>query len=218
MTTPRTERRLQRELVRCTADPTWAMLRLLHPPILRILAQGRPATVEELASATSRPPTQIAEMLDRIDPIERDTEGSVLGLGLTLLPTPHRVQLPDRDGVIHAWCAPDALILPTVIGERAYLSSPCQATGEPITVELDAQRVTRLDPPSAVVSFVLSPNLEDLRGTGCDHQNLFASAGVAAPWLADHPEAEVVPVARAFDLLAQARATCFDIPTERSHG
>ena len=208
MTSSRTEQRLQRVAARCSDDPARAILGLLHPPILRILAEGRPATVDELAAVTSRPAEQITEMLRRVRPIELDSDGSVLGLGLTLLPTTHRVQLPGRHHLLYAWCAPDALILPSVIGEAAYVTSPCHATHQPITVELSGEAVTRFDPPSAVVSFVLSPDRGDLRGTGCGHQNLFASAEAAADCLITHPDCEVIPVAQAFGLLAEARAAC----------
>lgn len=208
MTSSKTEQRLQQVASRCSDDPARAILGLLHPPILRILAEGRPATVDELASVISQPAEHITEMLRRVRPIELDSDGSVLGLGLTLLPTAHRVQLPGRQHLLFAWCAPDALILPSVIGERARVTSPCHVTDQPITVELSSEAVTSVDPPTAVVSFILSPDRADLRGTGCDHQNLFWSEKAAAEWLVTHPDGEVIPVAQAFDLLAEARAAC----------
>lgn len=208
MAPSRTERRLHLQASLCSADPVRAILRLLHTPILRILAEGRPATVDELASVTSRPPAQIREMLRRIDPIELSANGAVVGLGLTLLPTRHRVQFPGRNHPLYAWCAPDGLILPSLIGEAARVTSPCHVTKQTITVDLSRDGVTNVDPPEAVVSFVVVPDRGDLRGTGCDHQNLFASAEVAANWLAAHPDSEVIAVARAFDLLDEARAAC----------
>lgn len=218
VTSSKTERRLQQTAAGCADDPARVILGLLHPPILRILADGRPATVDELAAVTSRPAEQITEMLRRVHPIELDSDGSVLGLGLTLLPTAHRVEFPGRQRLLYAWCAPDALILPAVIGESAHVTSPCQATQQPITVELSSDAATSVDPPTAVVSFVLSPDRADLRGTGCDHQNLFWSAEAAATWLAGHPDSEVIPVAQAFGLLIEARAACgFDIRMEKEH-
>jgi alkylmercury lyase len=128
------------------------------------------------------------------------------------------VELPARDRLLYAWCAPDALILPALIGQPARVISPCHATNQPITAELDGEAVTRVDPPSAVVSFVLSPDPADLRGTGCDHQNLFVSREAATDWLAAHPDTEVMPVAQAFGLLVGAQAACgFAIRSEREH-
>lgn len=208
MTISRTELRLQQAATNCSSDPARAILGLLHAPILRILAEGRPATVEELAAVTSRPMAQIQAMLRRIDPIEMDADGSVLGLGLSLVPTAHAVKLSGRQKLLYAWCAPDALILPSLIGESARVTSPCHATKQPITVELSGDGVTRVDPPTAVVSFVLSPDRADLRGTGCDHQNLFASADAAATWISEHPYAEALSVTEAFALLTDTSAAC----------
>lgn len=121
-----TARTLPQVASRCSGEPQSAILGVLHPPILRILADGRPATVDELAAVTSRPAEQIAEMLRRIDPIELGADGSVLGLGLTLVPTAHRVELPGRRRLLYAWCAPDAVILPSAIGASARdLAVPC---------------------------------------------------------------------------------------------
>lgn len=213
-----TARTLRQVASRCSGEPQSAILGVLHPPILRILADGRPATVDELAAVTSRPAEQIAEMLRRIDPIELGADGSVLGLGLTLVPTAHRVELPGRRRLVYAWCAPDAVILPSAIGESARVTSPCHATNRHVTVELSSDALVSVDPPTAVVSFVVSPDRADLRGTGCEHQNLFASAEAAAGWLAARPDSEVIPVAQAFGLLVEAIHACgLDIGSVSEH-
>lgn len=97
-------------------DSQRAILQLLHPPILRLLAEGRPAAAEELTTLVGRPTREIAAMIEPLLLAELDARGRVLGLGLSLIPTPHRIELAGRGHALYAWCAPDALALPGVIG------------------------------------------------------------------------------------------------------
>lgn len=187
-------------------DPQRAILQLLHPPILRILAEGRPASADELATLVGRPVRHIAAMIRRLPLAELDGQGRVLGLGLSLIPTPHRVELAGRRHALYAWCAPDALVLSGVIGLPARIASPCQATGEMVTLEVHPEGVEGVRPPSAVVSFVTAPDRDDLRASGCDHQSFFVSAEAASDWLDGHPHGTVVSVHEAFRLLRQLRA------------
>lgn len=189
-------------------DPQRAILQLLHAPILRLLAEGRPASADELTTLVGRPAREIAAMTERLPLAELDPQGRVLGLGLSLIPTPHRVELVGRGHALYAWCAPEALLLPGVIGLPARIASPCRATGEMVTLEVHGGRVRGLRPPSAVVSFVTSPDRADLRATGCDQQNFFVSAEAASSWLEAHPGSTVLPVEEALRLLRHLREGC----------
>ena len=179
-----------------------ATVQKLHPAILHILAEGRPVAPSELAAVVKLPVKKVAEMLAELPSLERDEQGCILGFGLTLVPTPHQVRLHHHDTSLYAWCAPDALILPSLIGEQATITSPCQATQRQITVEVGKDGVQQVDPPEAVVSWWLPgmyPN--DLRGSGCVNQNLFSSATVAAEWRQAHPGATLMSVTDTFRAL-----------------
>ncbi|MQA00019.1 MAG: alkylmercury lyase [Dehalococcoidia bacterium] len=188
-------------------DSEREILERLHAPILRILADGRPASAAELARATALGEEQVAAMVGRLSLAEVDGSGRVLGLGLSFIPTPHRVSIEGRHEPLYAWCAPDALLLPGTVGPAARIASACPATGERVTVTLDATGVAEVEPPSAVVSFVRVPDPADRRATGCDHMHFFASAEAAAGWLEEH-DGFVLPVAEAVRALRAIAESC----------
>ncbi len=89
-------------------DPLISEMAPLWLPIWRILADGRPASATEIASSTRRSVTEVADVIARTSQAEVDRAGQVLGVGLTLIPTPHRVLLPGRAHQLYVWCVPDA--------------------------------------------------------------------------------------------------------------
>jgi len=204
-----------------TDDPRCIASAQLLPPILRILAEGQPASMERLAKEIGLPADLIAPTLSYVFPdAELDRDGRLLGLGLSLVPTAHEVRLAGRAAVLYAWCAPDAHLLPILMGESAQITSPCAATGQTITIEVGLEigpaGVHAARPASAVVAFVTEADPRHLRTTGCAHQNLFASAEAAAPWLAEHPHAAILPVAEAFRRLTRRSARASTAPTQES--
>src|SRR5215216_7804513 len=76
------------------------------PPTLALLARGKPASPEEIAAASNKSPEEVRAALERFPSAEWDEQGRVVGLGLTLRLTPHRLQFEGR--TLFAWCALDA--------------------------------------------------------------------------------------------------------------
>lgn len=171
----------------------------LFVPVSAILAEGRPAPPDELAAATGRSTEDIVELIERTPELEIDRDNRVLGLGLTLLPTPHRIQLPGRRHLLYAWCVPDTLGAARILSESLLVTSPCPATGQPVAVEVEADRIAAADPPTAVMSWVTRFDPDDVRATACGHQNLFVSAQAAADYQAGYPHVVNVPVGEVFD-------------------
>lgn len=178
---------------------------LLHKSILALLAEGKPASSDELAAITGQSKKEVEKMITQLPNVELDSHGRVLGVGLTLLPTPHLVQLNNRDHLLYAWCGPDALILPGLINESATVYSPCHATGKLITVEVEPTGIIDIDPPEAVVSWwpdAIDP--DNLRPTSCNNQIFFSSSDAAANWLAEHPKAFTLSVTETYQMVKQA--------------
>jgi alkylmercury lyase len=94
-----------------------------------------------------------------------------------------------------------ALAFPYVLGEAASVEAPCHATGAPVRVGAHpAAGITSVEPATAVVSVVPRGAAPSVRGSFCNHVHFFASEEAARPWLADHPGAQIFPVADAQDL------------------
>jgi alkylmercury lyase len=167
----------------------------LFPIIARLLLRGRPLTIAEIAAAAGRPEAEVRDALDALEPVERDGEGRVLGLGLTHVPT---FRVDERD--LYTWCALDTLIYPSLLGVEAEVVSPCHASGTPVRLTATATGVSGVEPPGAVVSVVPIEHAPNIRTAFCDHVHFFRSAADADAWLREHPGGTVLPVADAFAL------------------
>ena len=168
----------------------------IAPPTLGLLAGGKPASLEEIAAAVGRSPEEVRGALDRFPSAEWDEQGRVVGLGLTLRLTPHRLELEGQ--TLFAWCALDALLFPVLLRRPSSIESPCRGTGEPVHVEVTPAGIEAVEPPSAVVSIVAARDLATVRSVGCNNTHFFSSPEAASRWLQKHPEATIVPVEEAF--------------------
>lgn len=166
--------------------------------LLQLLAQGEPVTEDDIAEATGHAVTEVRHALSVLPDTEYDEAGHIVGSGLTLRPTPHQFETAGR--TLYTWCALDTLIFPTVLDRSARISSPCHATGTPIHVTVEPTRMVDIDPSTAVVSVVVPDGASSIRTAFCDQVHFFVSPTAAKPWLEQHPDATVLPVADAFDL------------------
>jgi alkylmercury lyase len=168
------------------------------PPTLALLATGKPAYPEEIAATSAKSPEDVRAALERFPSAEWDEQGRVVGLGLTLQLTPHRLELEDR--TLFAWCALDSLLFPALLGRPASIESPCRGTGELVHIEVTSAGIEVVEPPSAVVSIVAARDLTNFRRVSCNNAHFFSSPEAASRWLEKHPEATILSVEVAFRL------------------
>ncbi|BBY56177.1 hypothetical protein MKOR_34280 [Mycolicibacillus koreensis] len=91
-------------------------------PLLRLLVDGDPVTVEQLAAAASRTLDDVRRGLAAVPDTEYDDQGRIIGQGLTLRPTPHRFTVAGEE--LYTWCALDTLIFPALLDRPARWSRP----------------------------------------------------------------------------------------------
>ncbi len=168
------------------------------PPTLDLLVRGKPALPEEIAAASGKSSEEVRAALGRFPGTEWDERGRVVGLGLTLQLTPHRLKLEGR--TLFAWCALDALLFPVLLGRPASIESPCRGTGDPMHIEVSPAGIEMVEPPSAVVSIVAARDLANFRSVSCNNTHFFSSPEAASRWLEKHPEATILPAEEAFRL------------------
>jgi alkylmercury lyase len=168
------------------------------PPTLDLLARGKTAAPEEIAAASGKSPEEVRTTLDQFPSAEWDGQGRVVGAGLTLRPTPHRLELEGR--TLFAWCVLDALLFPVLLRRPASIESPCRGIGEPVRGEVTPAGIETVKPPSAVMSIVAAQNLASVRNVVCNNTHFFSSPEAASRWLERHPEATILPVEEAFRL------------------
>src|ERR671920_2084985 len=166
------------------------------PPTLALLARGKPASPEEIAPASSKSPEEVRAALERFPSAEWDEQGRVIGLGLTLQLTPHRLELEGR--TLFAWCALDALLFSILLERPASIESPCRGTGELVHIEVTSAGIEMVEPTAAVVSIVAARDLVNFRRVSCNNAHFFSSPEASSRWLEKHPEATILSVKDAF--------------------
>lgn len=180
------------------ASGNLASARWLFRSLLQLLAKGDPVAVEDLAAATGRPADEVRAALGALPDTEFDDDGHIVGNGITLRPTPHRFEVDGKQ--LYTWCALDTLIFPALLGRAARVESPSYGTRTPVHVRIEPDGVADVDPVTAVVSIVTPDAPPSIRAAFCNQVHFFVTAADAAPWLADHPGATVVPVGAAYEL------------------
>lgn len=170
----------------------------LFVPVVRMLARGVPVTVQEVAVATGTDTRTVQQAIEAGGDIELDDQGRIVGYGLTLRPTRHRFEVTGKP--LYTWCALDTLMFPALLGQSAVVESPSPLSATPVRVLVGPDGVHGVDPAEAVVSLVTTSAPSSVRASFCDHVHFFASAAEGRAWVAQHPDATIVPVQEAFRL------------------
>lgn len=153
--------------------------------LYRLLAEGQPVTLTRLAQAVDLPELEVGGWLDGWPGVFRDDSGGVIGFwGLSLPEMAHRFEVRGR--TLYTWCAWDSLFLPELIGKSADVASASPVSGEPVSLTVAPDRVERLEPAGAVVSF-LTPDTSfdgDVIASFCHYVHFFRTAAEADGWTA----------------------------------
>lgn len=79
-------------------------------------------------------------------------------------------------------------IADVLIGHTAYIESSDPVTEEKIRLVVTPQGIERIEPESAVVSWVNSADPTNIRESVCRQVHFFSSSETAARWLAKRPQ------------------------------
>lgn len=166
--------------------------------LIRLLAQGQPVSADVLAQASGRAREDVLAVIHASSNVELDGQGRIVGAGLSLQPTPHRLSVDGRR--LYAWCALDALMYPPLLDTVVQVESPCAATGEPVRLRISTADVEVVTPAEAVVSVVKPVDTLGVRQGFCNDVHFFRSAQSAIPWLKQHSGALLLSVTEAYHL------------------
>jgi alkylmercury lyase len=177
------------------------------PHLLRLLARGEPVDLDELTYLAGRAGAELARVVHAQPGAEWDSNGRLVGFGLTPRPTDYRFVVGGK--TFYTWCASDTLFFSVILGEHTVAESTCPTTQVPIRLEITPDAITSVTPVETVVSQRHRQDLvANLRSDVCDHGRFFASRSAAAGWIAAHPDWQVLRVAEAF---AESRAACEEL-------
>ncbi len=170
---------------------------------IRALAEGHPVSAQRLGADLGLPVEQVAAIIGQLGSagVEVDEEGCLVGVVLTLNPTPHRFRVKGKD--LYAWCALDTLFLPAYLEETAQVESTCPVTGETIRLTITPMGVAEYNPASTVVSLVDPSKVSCCSTRGpqsavCSQMHFFRSREAAETWQIDHPGVVICTVEEAY--------------------
>src|SRR5216683_2271298 len=107
-------------------------------PLWRLLAEGKPVRLPQLASSSHRSLEEIEAQLPSLD-VRLDQEGHVLASGLSLVTTRHQFHLGEQ--ALYTWCALDTLAFAPLLGRTARVISSCPVTGKTIRLTVTPETI-----------------------------------------------------------------------------
>jgi alkylmercury lyase len=163
--------------------------------IHRLLLDSEPVPPERIAAHLGLTEDEVADLLKGA---ELDRDGNLVGVGLSVVPTPHRYRVHGRQ--LYAWCAGDAITFPILHQANVEIESPDPVSGEKIRLTSTPDGVRDLDPFTAVVSWVpgKAEDIEEVRAFYCNHIHFFTSVESASQYAARRPGLVTIPVEHAF--------------------
>jgi alkylmercury lyase len=178
-------------------------------PILHQVTRGKPIKKVTLAASLGVGQEEIEQRLLHLPDTEFDSQGNILGWGVTLVPTRHRFQIYGQS--LFTWCAFDTVLFPPSLLAEAQVHSTCQVTGHPITFVATPSGVVKdLAPASSVMSLIIpAARSECVRATFCEYSLFFESRQVASTWLIAHPEAVLLSIEEAVTVGKMVAASRF---------
>lgn len=185
--------------------------------LYRELAKGRAVDTAQLSLALGISFDDARTLLDR-EPTKNfiypDDQGRVVGFGgLAAAQMHHRFEVDGR--TLSTWCAWDSLFIPEILGQTARITSPDPESGELVRLVVTPERIASVEPPGAVVSFVL-PDAEvfgtsaaNVMAKFCHFIFFFSTRLSGESWVAKHPGTFLYSLDEAFVLARRLNARNF---------
>ena len=162
--------------------------------LIRALALGHPVPVDELVTRLDLTQDDVIRSLRSCGDIEYDDDGSIVGAGLTLVPTAHQFIIDGR--TLYTWCALDTLVYAILLNARVQVLSRCPLTDLEISLRVGPEEAISLEHPPPLLA--IAPLGTECCETGsvraefCDHTHFVASEPAARQWLGRHPGGTVL--------------------------
>ena len=160
--------------------------------LYRLLAEGQPVSRAVLAQRVRIPMETVDQILDGWPGVFSNVHRQVVGYWGLAIPaayaSPHRFTINGR--TLSAWCAWDTLFLPQLLGQTAEVDSTGPNASDRIRLTVTPERVERVEPVDAHMSFLLPDAAEvqkDVLTTFCHFVHFFPSRQSAESWCAQHP-------------------------------
>jgi alkylmercury lyase len=168
-----------------------------------IAATSEPVTITQIAGSAGVPAERVEESLRSWPLVIWDDQDRVVGFwGIHaehITPT----HVIDVDGTsVFAWCAWDTLFITEILGRPTRVTSTDPNSGTRVELAVAPEGVTSVDPPGAMVSFLLPEHglTDDAIQRFCHKVHFFTSPESAEAWIDGRPGLFAITVEEAFEL------------------
>ncbi len=168
--------------------------------IYRLLAEGKPASIQQLTQATMQRSDEIEHTLHSWPGVFFDNNNNIIGFwGLTIQEMPHRMEVNGLS--VYVWCAWDALFIPELLNATARVFSNCPVTNKNIEVIVSHDHAQAINSNDVVVSF-LKPDINefqhDVTTSFCHFVYFFYNRSAGKQWCSKHPNTFLLSLDEAF--------------------
>ena len=204
-----------------TADELWAEA-CCHFPVLsaddqragiallRELARGEPVTTAQLARALGTTVDAAAAFTKEspLSPFVHADEGGRIQAfyGLSVTPTHHQLTLKRRK--LWAWCAPDTLEHPELLGGPTAVESRDPETDQVIRLTVSPACIEAVEPTGVVVSMRRpekwdwdATSAAQIMSSACHFHFFFASRESGERWVAKRPDTFLLSLEEVFEFV-----------------
>ena len=171
----------------------------------RLLAGGEAVSEAEIAEETALTVERVEASLRAWPLVLRDEDDRVIGFwGMHAHYVKPTHAITHDNATIYGWCALDTLFIPEIIDREVRVESEDPTSGAKVRLVVTPKGIGDLDPPGAVVSFLLPDNgdrfADDAIARFCHQIYFFESARSAEAWIADRTDRFFLTVEDAFEL------------------
>jgi hypothetical protein len=171
------------------------LLRQFHRYILLYFARtGQPppqSAIQRVFELSSQGIEDTLAHLEALGAIYRDatTHEILAAYPFSATPTAHRVVFDDGRAVF-AMCAIDALGMPVMLNEEAYIASECAYCGQDIRIGVRQNALVEVAPRDVQVWYAWGSECCIAALEQCPAINFFCSPDHLAAWRAAHPDSQ----------------------------
>jgi alkylmercury lyase len=171
----------------------------------RLLAEGDPVSEAQIANETGLTTERVEESLRAWPLVLRDEDKRVIGFwGMHSRYIKPTHSMTHNGTTSYGWCAIDTLFIPEIIDREVQVESTDPTRDARVRLIVTPDGITDLDPPDAVVSFLLPDNgdrfADDSIARFCHQIYFFESPRSAETWIADRPGRFFLSVQEAFEM------------------
>lgn len=157
--------------------------------LYRLLAQGKPVSIAQLTEAVEHPVGVIDQTLRTWPGVFYNDDHNVIGFwGITIQETLNQMVVDNV--AVYAWCAWDALFIPTLLNTSAEVTSHCAVTDDEIKLSITPQGIESSSHNDIAISFLIPDEnelKENITNSFCCHVFFFHSRQVGEHWATEHP-------------------------------